>query len=34
MGAGASASDAQLLADARANGASQEDIDAYIAEKN
>ena len=35
MGAGASASEqSQLLAEARAGGATQEEIDAYIAENN
>ena len=34
MGAGASASEQTLLADARASGATQEEIDAYIAENN
>ena len=34
MGAGASASEQTLLADARASGATQEQIDAYIAENN
>ena len=34
MGAGASASEQTLLADARASGATQEHIDAYIAENN